>query len=152
MSVTRSRLASWVAIRLAPITWSFLAHQLFSTVQTSTSLTSRFVYSFVRLFGEDIQRRPILCIPSRDWLTKAEQFYAAHCFYDENQARYPGRVSPRHQQVWPELLADLKRAGCQNYSIYLRDTELFAYMEVDDFQRYLEIMAASRPANAGRPR
>ena len=34
----------------------------------------------------------------------------------------------RHQQVWPELLADLKRAGCQNYSIYLRDTELFAYM------------------------
>ena len=50
----------------------------------------------------------------------------------------------RHKQVWPELQTDLKRAGCQNYSIYLRDTELFAYMEVDDFQRYLEIMAASR--------
>ena len=50
----------------------------------------------------------------------------------------------RHRQVWPELLADLKRAGCQNYSIYLRGTELFAYMEVDDFQRYLEVMATSR--------
>jgi L-rhamnose mutarotase len=50
----------------------------------------------------------------------------------------------RHQQVWPELLTDLKRAGCQNYSIYLRGTELFAYMEVDDFQRYLDIMAASQ--------
>jgi L-rhamnose mutarotase len=50
----------------------------------------------------------------------------------------------RHQQVWPELLADLKRAGCQNYSIFLRDTELFAYMEVDDFQRYLAIMAESQ--------
>lgn len=49
----------------------------------------------------------------------------------------------RHQQVWPELLADLKRAGCQNYSIYLRDTDLFAYMEVEDFQRYLEIMEMS---------
>ena len=49
----------------------------------------------------------------------------------------------RHRQVWPELLADLKRAGCQNYSIFLRGTELFAYMEVADFQRYLEIMAAS---------
>lgn len=49
----------------------------------------------------------------------------------------------RHQQVWPELLADLKRAGCQNYSIYLRDTDLFAYMEVEDFQRYLEIMETS---------
>ena len=53
----------------------------------------------------------------------------------------------RHRQVWPELLADLKRAGCQNYSIYLSGTELFAYMEVDDFQRYLEIMATSRASS-----
>ncbi len=50
----------------------------------------------------------------------------------------------RHRQVWPELLADLKRAGCKNYSIYLRDTELLAYMEVEDFERYLEIMATSQ--------
>ena len=50
----------------------------------------------------------------------------------------------RHRLVWSELLADLKRAGCQNYSIYLRGTELFAYMEVDDFPRYLEIMASSQ--------
>src|SRR5258707_13557544 len=50
----------------------------------------------------------------------------------------------RHQQVWPELLADLKRAGCRNYSIFLRGTELFAYMEVDDFQRYLEVIATNR--------
>lgn len=50
----------------------------------------------------------------------------------------------RHRQVWPELLADLKRAGCQNYSIYLRGTDLFAYMEVEDFQHYLEIMAISQ--------
>ena len=62
------------------------------------------------------------------------------------------RISPgseeeyrrRHRQVWPELLADLKRAGCQNYSIFLSDTELFAYMEVEDFQRYLAIMATSQ--------
>ncbi len=50
----------------------------------------------------------------------------------------------RHQQVWSELLADLKGAGCQNYSIYLRGTELFAYMEVDNFERYLETMKASQ--------
>ena len=50
----------------------------------------------------------------------------------------------RHQQVWPELLADLKRAGCQNYSIYLRGTDLFAYMEVEDFPQYLATMAASQ--------
>ncbi len=50
----------------------------------------------------------------------------------------------RHRNVWPELLADLKRAGCQNYSLYLRGTELFAYMEVENFDRYLEIMATSQ--------
>lgn len=49
----------------------------------------------------------------------------------------------RHRQVWPELLADLKRAGCRNYSIYLRGTDLFAYLEVEDFSRYLEVMAES---------
>ncbi|HET9918948.1 MAG TPA: L-rhamnose mutarotase [Ktedonobacteraceae bacterium] len=50
----------------------------------------------------------------------------------------------RHRQVWPELLADLKRAGCSNYSIFLRGLDLFAYMEVEDFQRFLNIMAASQ--------
>ena len=50
----------------------------------------------------------------------------------------------RHEQVWPEMLADLKKAGCQRYSIYARGLELFAYMEVDDFQRYLSVMAESQ--------
>ena len=50
----------------------------------------------------------------------------------------------RHQQVWPELLADLKQAGCSQYSIYMRGLELFAYMEVEDFQRYLTVMATSQ--------
>jgi L-rhamnose mutarotase len=50
----------------------------------------------------------------------------------------------RHQQVWPEMLADLKKAGCHRYSIYTRGLELFAYMEVDDFQRYLSVMAESQ--------
>ena len=50
----------------------------------------------------------------------------------------------RHQQVWPELLADLKQAGCSRYSIYMRGLDLFAYMEVEDFQRFLNVMAASQ--------
>jgi L-rhamnose mutarotase len=53
----------------------------------------------------------------------------------------------RHQQVWPELLADLKQAGCSRYSIYLKGLDLFAYMEVDDFQRYLNHMATSQAAS-----
>jgi L-rhamnose mutarotase len=49
----------------------------------------------------------------------------------------------RHQAVWPALLADLKAAGCYNYSIYLRGEELFAYMEVEDFSAYLQKMTTS---------
>ncbi len=50
----------------------------------------------------------------------------------------------RHRHVWPELLADLKKAGCHRYSIYARELDLFAYMEVEDFQRFLSAMAASQ--------
>ena len=50
----------------------------------------------------------------------------------------------RHEQVWPELLVDLKRAGCSRYSIFLQGLELFAYMEVEDFQQFLGAMTASR--------
>ena len=50
----------------------------------------------------------------------------------------------RHERVWPEMLADLKKAGCHRYSIYARGVELFAYMEVEDFQRYLTVMAESQ--------
>lgn len=53
----------------------------------------------------------------------------------------------RHQQVWPALLTDLKAAGCQNYSIFVRGLDIFAYMEVADFQRFLQAMANSE-ANA----
>lgn len=50
----------------------------------------------------------------------------------------------RHQQVWPDLLADLKAAGCSNYSIFIQGLDLFAYMEVEDFQRFLSVMATSQ--------
>ena len=49
----------------------------------------------------------------------------------------------RHRQVWPELLANLKRAGCSHYSIYMQGLDLFAYMEVEDFQSFLSVMAGS---------
>ena len=44
----------------------------------------------------------------------------------------PGREADyrrRHEQVWPELLADLRAAGARNYSIFLRGQDLFAYLE-----------------------
>jgi L-rhamnose mutarotase len=49
----------------------------------------------------------------------------------------------RHAEVWPELLAELKRAGCKNYSIFMDSNELFGYMEVESFPRFLSIMSQS---------
>jgi len=53
----------------------------------------------------------------------------------------------RHAAVWPEMLDALKVAGCRDYSIFIRDSDLFAYLEVDDFDAFRASMDAS-PVNA----
>ncbi len=53
----------------------------------------------------------------------------------------------RHASVWPQMLEALKAAGCRDYSIFIRDSDLFAYLEVDDFAVFRTSMAAS-PVNA----
>jgi L-rhamnose mutarotase len=49
----------------------------------------------------------------------------------------------RHEAVWPDMLAALKDAGCANYSIFRRGRDLFAYLEVADFDRMQRELAAS---------
>src|SRR5277367_6019850 len=39
-----------------------------------------------------------------------------------------------HAEVWPEMLALLKRAGISQYSIFRRDQLLVLTMHVDDFE------------------
>ena len=39
-----------------------------------------------------------------------------------------------HENVWPDLLAELKAAGMRNYSLWLRpDGMEFGYLECDDW-------------------
>jgi L-rhamnose mutarotase len=49
----------------------------------------------------------------------------------------------RHQAVWPEMLDALREAGCSNYSIFMRGRELFAYLEVADFDATRRSLAES---------
>jgi len=35
----------------------------------------------------------------------------------------------RHDEIWPEMRAELRRAGIRNYSIWLSGRELFGYYE-----------------------
>lgn len=48
-----------------------------------------------------------------------------------------------HSYVWPELLADLSRAGYRNYSIFNDGDDLFGYFECDDYHNANIAMAAS---------
>ena len=52
----------------------------------------------------------------------------------------------RHAAVWPEMLDVLRAAGARNYSIFARGSDLFAYLEVEDFAAFRAAMAAS-PVN-----
>ncbi len=39
----------------------------------------------------------------------------------------------RHREVWPQVLADLERAGVEQMNIFMAGRQLFLYMEVDDY-------------------
>lgn len=49
----------------------------------------------------------------------------------------------RHQEIWPEMLAELRMAGAHNYSIYRDGLQLFAYLEVDDLDHFFAYQAQS---------
>ena len=38
-----------------------------------------------------------------------------------------------HQEVWPDLLADMRAASIRNYTIFADGPELFGYLECDDW-------------------
>ena len=50
----------------------------------------------------------------------------------------------RHERVWPEMLQALTDTGWRNYSLFLReDGLLIGYLETDNFQETLRLMAAT---------
>ena len=48
-----------------------------------------------------------------------------------------------HQEVWPELLNDMRAASIRNYSIFADGPELFGYLECDDWDAATEALARS---------
>jgi L-rhamnose mutarotase len=46
----------------------------------------------------------------------------------------------RHRKVWPEVLAEMRRAGVTKMGIFLRGAELFVYMEAQDYQRSVRLL------------
>ena len=48
-----------------------------------------------------------------------------------------------HQEVWPELLEDMRAASIRNYSIFADGPELFGYLECDDWEAASASLAQS---------
>lgn len=44
----------------------------------------------------------------------------------------------RHNEIWPEMVEELKKHGAHNYSIFLdKDTnQLFGYIEIEDEEKW----------------
>jgi L-rhamnose mutarotase len=56
------------------------------------------------------------------------------CFRSSVQPELLEEYRRRHAAVWPEMLAALKDAGWNNYSLFLDDDGLLiGYLECDDF-------------------
>ncbi len=53
---------------------------------------------------------------------------------------YEDEYKKRHDEIWPEMLETLTKAGVRNYSIFRHGLTLFGYFETDDLaamQAYL---------------
>src|SRR5262249_3548655 len=64
----------------------------------------------------------------------------------------PDRINEyrrRHEQVWPEMLGALRRAGWQNYSLFLHDDGLLVgYVEMDGDKSDAVCAMEREPINA----
>jgi L-rhamnose mutarotase len=54
---------------------------------------------------------------------------------------YEEEYKRRHDEIWPEMLEALRRAGVRNYSIFRHGTQLFAYLETEDFEHLARTLA-----------
>ena len=46
----------------------------------------------------------------------------------------------RHREVWPQVLADLERAGVEQMNIFMAGHQLFLYMEVNAYAEAARIL------------
>lgn len=51
----------------------------------------------------------------------------------------------RHDELWPEMVRELKNHGAHNYSIFLDEAtgQLFAYVEIEDEARWADMARTS---------
>lgn len=69
-----------------------------------------------------------------------------HLFLMQCKQDMEEEYKKRHEAVYPELLVALKKVGISNYNIFMQGTQLYAYMETDDYEESMSQLA-NDPAN-----
>jgi|SRR6478609_11638926 len=73
---------------------------------------------------------------------RPQEYNMRVCFRSSVQPELLGEYRRRHAAVWPEMLAALKDAGWNNYSLFVdADGLLIGYLECDDFDAVRARMA-----------
>lgn len=56
---------------------------------------------------------------------------------------YEEEYKKRHDEIWPELVEDIKKAGLRNYNIFRHGLTLIGYFETDDLEASIDALGKS---------
>jgi L-rhamnose mutarotase len=59
---------------------------------------------------------------------------------------YQDEYIRRHREVWPEVLREQQLAGIKKMAIYMKGSDLFLYMEVEDYAKAVRMLSQSPAA------
>lgn len=72
---------------------------------------------------------------------------AGYAWVLEVRPGYEEEYKKRHDEIWPDMLEALRKAGISNYNIFRHGLTLFGYFETDDLEATKAVLADD-PVNA----
>jgi len=85
---------------------------------------------------------------ARDYLaTNGGWRMGQHAWVLEVRPGYEEEYKKRHDEIWPEMVDALRKAGVRNYSIFRHGLTLFGYFETNNLEGTVDVLAKD-PVNA----
>ena len=63
-----------------------------------------------------------------------------HIWILELRPGYEAEYKKRHDEIWPDVVAETRAAGFKNYSIFQHGLTLLGYFETDDLARSIRLL------------
>ncbi len=68
---------------------------------------------------------------------------AKYCWILEVRPGFEEEYKKRHDEIWPELLDEIRRAGQRNYAIFRHGLTLIGTFDCDDIDQVYKVMKDS---------